>query len=109
VSSNGSSQFQLLFLVGLAALMYFFLIRPQSRRRKEAVAMQQSLAIGSDVITVGGLYGTVVALDEETVTLEVCPGVTNRFSRPAIGKVVPPAQEPDGAGDDSTDGPVSAE
>src|SRR5215216_1769385 len=73
--------------------MYFMVIRPQSQRRKQMQQMQASVDIGSEIITIGGLYGTVVAIDDETVTLEVSPGQTNKYARAAIGKVLP-AEEP---------------
>ena len=91
--SGGNSLLPLLLLVGLFALMYFMVIRPQSQRRKQMQQMQASVDIGSEIITIGGLYGTVVAIDDETVTLEVSPGQTNKYARAAIGKVLP-AEEP---------------
>lgn len=90
---GGSSLLPLLLLVGLFALMYFMVIRPQSQRRKKMQQMQQEIGPGSEVVTIGGLYGTVVDNDEETLTLEVAPGVTNRYARGAIGKVLPAATE----------------
>jgi preprotein translocase subunit YajC len=102
VNSNngGGSILPLLLMVGLLLVMYLVVIRPQSRKRKEMSQMQQSIGIGSDVLTIGGLYGRVVDTDSDTVTLEVAPGVTNRYARGAIGRVVP--SETDTAG---TDGP----
>jgi len=88
-SSGSSSLLPLLLLVGLFALMYFMVIRPQSQRRKQMQQMQQSIQAGTKVITIGGLYGTVVSIDDDSVTLEVAPGITNRFARGAIGKVLP--------------------
>jgi preprotein translocase subunit YajC len=76
-------------MVGLLFVMYLVVIRPQSRKRKEMQQMQQTLGVGSEVLTIGGLYGTVVGSDDESVTLEVAPGVTNRYARGAIGRVVP--------------------
>jgi preprotein translocase subunit YajC len=76
-------------MVGLLVVMYLVVIRPQSRKRKEMASLQQSVGVGSEVLTIGGLYGTVVGTDDESVTLEVAPGVTNRYARGAIGRVVP--------------------
>jgi preprotein translocase subunit YajC len=89
-SGGGSSLLPLLLLVGLFALMYFMVIRPQSQRRKQMQQMQHAVTVGSSVLTIGGLYGTVVAVDDESVTLEVAPGITNRYSRGAIGKILTP-------------------
>ena len=87
--SSGNSLLPLLLLVGLFALMYFMVIRPQSQRRKQMAQMQASVEVGSSILTIGGLYATVVALDDESVTLEVAPGITNRYARGAISKVLP--------------------
>jgi len=100
--SSGNSLLPLLLLVGLFALMYFMVIRPQSQRRKQMAQMQQSVTLGSEILTIGGLYGTVVAIDDESVTLEVAPGVTNRYARLAIGKVLP-TDEIDGDDTDDDD------
>lgn len=71
----------------LFGLMYLLFIRPQSKRRKEAAQMQQQLSAGDKVITIGGLYGTVAATDDESVTLEISPGITARYARQAIARV----------------------
>jgi preprotein translocase subunit YajC len=75
-------------IVLLFGVMYFMMIRPQQRRRREAQQMQSSLGPGDEVVTIGGLYGTVVGLDDETITLEVSPGVNARYARGAIARVV---------------------
>jgi preprotein translocase subunit YajC len=67
--------------------MYFLMIRPQSKRRREAQVMQSTLGPGDEVQTVGGLYATVTAVDDESVTLEAAPGVTMRYARGAIARV----------------------
>lgn len=77
----------LLMLALLFGVMYFMMIRPQQKRRREAEQMQASLTAGDEVVTIGGLHGTVTAVDDETVTLEVAPGVHLRFVRPAIARV----------------------
>jgi preprotein translocase subunit YajC len=90
-NDGGGSYLPLLLMVGLLVVMYLVVIRPQSRRRKEMQEMQQTVDPGTEVLTIGGLYGTVVSTDDDSVTLEVAPGVTNRYARGAIGKVVAPA------------------
>lgn len=85
---TGGNSFGLIMIVLLIGAMYFLMIRPQSKRRREAMQMQSSLAPGDEVMTGSGLYGTVTELDNETVTLEVSPGVTVKFARAAIGRVL---------------------
>ena len=69
--------------------MYFLMIRPQQKRRREAQQMQSQLGPGDQIVTIGGLHGTVVTVDDDVVTLEVAPGVQVRFARPAIARVLP--------------------
>jgi len=87
-AASGGSLVPLLMIVLLFAVMYFLLIRPQQRRRQEALRMQTALGVGDEVITIGGLYGTIAAMDDESVTLEVAPGVQTRYARSAVARVV---------------------
>ena len=82
----------LLMIALLFGVMYFMMIRPQQKRRREAEQMQSALAPGDEVVTIGGLYGTVTDVDDETVLLEVAPGVRTRYARPAIARVVSRAE-----------------
>jgi len=90
-------------MVGLLVVMYAVLIRPQAKRRREMLQMQQTLGVGSEVVTIGGLYGTVISTDDETVTLEVAPGVTNRYARAAVARVVTGAGAAPASGEAPTD------
>lgn len=84
----GSSLLSFLPLILIIAAVYFLMIRPQSKRRREALAMQKQIGPGDEIVTVGGLYGTVTAVDDEAVTLEISPGVTARYARGAIARVL---------------------
>lgn len=78
----------LLLIVLLFGVMYFMMIRPQQKRRREAQEMQSSLGPGDQIVTIGGLHATVVEVDDDVVTVEIAPGVNARFARPAIARVV---------------------
>ncbi len=96
-AQGGGSFTPLLLIVLLFGVMYFMMIRPQQKRRREAQAMQSALGPGDDIVTIGGLHGTVVAVDDDVVTLEIHPGVHARFARPAIARVLtsaPAVDEP---------------
>ncbi|MEU5155947.1 preprotein translocase subunit YajC [Glycomyces sp. NPDC021274] len=82
----------LIMIVGFIALMYFVMIRPQKKRQKEQQDMQSNVAPGARVMTIGGLYGTVVDSDDETVTLEASDDNFLVFARQAIAKVITPAE-----------------
>jgi len=90
----------------LFGLMYLLFIRPQSKRRKEAEQMQRQIGVGDQVITIGGLHGTVAGTDDETVTLEISPGVTARYARQAIARVTSRVAEETGAPADSVASPI---
>lgn len=84
----GGGMLPLLMIVALFAIFYFLLIRPQQKRKREAVQMQSELAEGDQVVTVGGLHGTIAEMDEQTVVLETSEGVYSRYERAAIGRRV---------------------
>ena len=76
--------------------IWLLVIRPAQRRQREAAALNRELAVGQDVMTTSGLYGTVRALDEESAHLEVAPGVVLRFTRRAVAAVAKPDEPPTG-------------
>ena len=90
-AQGGGSFTPLLLIVLLFGVMYFMMIRPQQKRRREAQAMQAALGPGDQIVTIGGLHATVVAVDDDVVTVEIAPGVNARYARPAIARVVNPA------------------
>ena len=92
-SSSGSYLF-LVAIVVLFGLLYFVTIRPQRNRQRAAQQTQRTVEPGARVRTTAGMYGTVVALEDQDVVLEVAPGVEIRFLRRAIMDVVP---DPSGA------------
>jgi preprotein translocase subunit YajC len=68
-------------------LAFFFLIvRPQRRRVTQHRAFVSALELGDDVVTTGGIYGTVRALRGEAVELEVAPGIVMTFARAAVAQ-----------------------
>ncbi|MFF5078858.1 preprotein translocase subunit YajC [Actinoplanes sp. NPDC000266] len=93
-ASGGGSFTPLLLIVLLFAVMYFLMIRPQQKRRREAQQMQNTLGPGDRIVTIGGLHGTVVQVDDDVVHLEIADGVEVQFARPAIARVVSQAGAP---------------
>ena len=77
-----------LIIALLFGVMYFLMIRPQQKRRREAIQMQNTLGPGDQIVTIGGLHGTVTGVADDEVRLEISPGVEVRFARPAIARVV---------------------
>lgn len=76
-----------LFFVLMAVLLWFMLIRPQRRRAVAAATLQRSLEVGQRVMTSSGLFGTIVELSDQEVTLEVAPGTHTTWVRAAIASV----------------------
>ena len=103
-SAGAGSFTPLLFIVLLFGVMYFLMIRPQQKRRRDAMQMQAALSPGDEIVTIGGLHATVVSVNDDVVTVEIAPGVNARYARPAIARVVQrgtvaeepaPAEEPE--------------
>lgn len=75
---------QLPFFIAIFAIFYFLLIRPQQKERKRVENMRANLKKGDRVITTGGLIGTIVGLNEQTVTLKVADSVRVECLRSAV-------------------------
>ena len=67
----GGNYTQIIFLVAIIAIFYFFMIRPQNKKRKELMNFRSNLKKGDDVITQGGIHGNIVSVSDSTVTLSV--------------------------------------
>lgn len=89
--ANGASQGSLLtgmlpFLV-IIAIFYFLMIRPQQKQQKKVREMLANLNRGDAIITRGGVYGTIFAIAENTVTVEIAENVKIKVTRDAIAAV----------------------
>lgn len=79
----------LLFPVVLIGIMYFLMIRPQMKRAKEHRAMLEKLSKGDEVITNGGIAGTVTDIGDNFITIEIADNVRVRVQKGAVGNVLP--------------------
>ncbi len=75
-------------LIFMFGIFYFLLIRPQQKKAKEHRALLDALKKGDTVVTAGGIYGKVTALDENVVTMEVATGVNIKIKKGHISEVV---------------------
>ena len=96
-------QTYLLLFVAMAAIFYLLILRPQQRAKKAKAEMAQALEIGSDVLTVGGIYGSVAELRADDFDLEIAPGVVMRMDRRAIATVIRDTSDDDVEDDDDDD------
>lgn len=84
---------QLIVIVAMFALLWLFLIAPQRRRAQAQKQLIEGVEVGDEILTVGGLYGHVLAIDEEgELVVEIAPGTQVRVARRAVAAVVPPGE-----------------
>ncbi|MCE9593475.1 MAG: preprotein translocase subunit YajC [Planctomycetes bacterium] len=86
----------LLPYVAIIAIFYFVMIMPERKARKKREAMLSAMKKGDKVMTSGGMFAVIAAINGDEITLQIDEGVRARFSRNAITQVVV-----DGAGDDA--------
>ena len=86
-----------IFILVLLAVFWFMLIRPQRRRQLESQRLLDSLAVGKEIVTAGGLYGTITALDEDEARVQIADGVEVRVAKRAIAGVLSEHEEDDEA------------
>ena len=90
----GSPWVTIIMIVGLVLVFYFFVIRPQKKQEKQDAEMRDSLAVGDEVTTIGGIIGKVVSIKDETFVLETTRDCTKiRFLRGAIRSIDVKIQE----------------
>lgn len=82
-------------LAVLALLFYFFMIRPQRKRSAAAKAVRDSVAVGLEIRTIGGLHGTVTEVEDDSVVFATEDGGSLRVERRAIGKVISVSDQDD--------------
>jgi len=93
-SAAGGGMGMLIMLVALFAVMYFFMIRPQQKQQKKLQQFRDSLQVGQEVITIGGMHGTIKKIEGSKVTLKVATGVEVDFEKSAISPSGAAAQQP---------------
>ena len=77
-----------IFIIAILILMWFLLIRPQRRRQLESQRLLDSLSVGQEIVTAGGLYGTITELEEDEARVEIAEGIEVRVAKRAIAGVV---------------------
>jgi preprotein translocase subunit YajC len=78
----------LIVIVALFVLLWLLVLRPQRARQAEQLRMQDTLHVGDEIITAGGIRGHVRRLDEEVLEVEIAPDVVVRLDRRAVAAVV---------------------
>lgn len=94
-ASGGGSGFFLIIILAFV-LIWLIVVRPQRKRQTQQQRLLSDLRVGDEVLTAGGIYGTVSRLDEDQVTVEIAPKTEVRVARRAIAGIT---REPDAAED----------
>jgi preprotein translocase subunit YajC len=92
-----------LIIVALFVLFWLLLIRPQRRRARAQEEMIASLRVGDEIVTAGGLYGDVTAIEGDEVYVEIADGIEVRVARRAVAGVMPDEDEDEADEEDEED------
>jgi preprotein translocase subunit YajC len=82
----------LILVIVLFGLGWLLVIRPQKRKQLVQQELLDSVEVGMEILTAGGLYATVVEADEDELTVELAPGIQVLLDRRAVAAVMPPAE-----------------
>lgn len=86
---GGNTLMTIIPLILLIVIMYFLMIRPQKKREKETTAMRNSVQVGDEIVTIGGICGKIVKTKDETIVIQVgADKVKMEMMRWSISKVV---------------------
>jgi preprotein translocase subunit YajC len=101
-ASSGGSGFIFILILGLG-VVYLLFVRPQKKRRMQQEQIVNELSVGDEVLTAGGIYGTIAGLDDDLVTVEIAPGTEVKVARRAIAGVTPDPDDDEADDDEDTD------
>jgi preprotein translocase subunit YajC len=85
---------QLVVIVAMFALLWLLFIRPQRQRAQAQQQLVSGIEVGDEILTAGGIYGTVLELRDDELVLEIAPGTRVRAARRAVAAVMPDDDEP---------------
>ena len=83
-AAGGSGAMMWIFLIAMFVIMYFFMIRPQNKKQKEIANFRNSLQVGQEVVSAGGIYGTIKTVEATYVVLEIAHGVNIKIDKNSI-------------------------
>jgi preprotein translocase subunit YajC len=85
-AAQGGGWSMIIMIVAMFAIMYFFMIRPQQKKQKEIQNFRNSLTVGQEVVTIGGIFGIVRELDWQNnrIVIEVANGVRIKVHKDGI-------------------------
>lgn len=83
----------IIFFVAIIGVFYFLIIRPQKKRQKDQLDLMKTLVPGAEILTIGGIYGTIVSVDDDRVRIAVADGSELVMAKRAIAQVIATAPE----------------
>lgn len=84
-AASGSGLVTIGYIIFIVAMFYFLLIRPQRKQKKERGAMMESLAVGDEIYTAGGILGTITRIKEHTIWLRISEKCEIELLKSSIG------------------------
>jgi len=108
IGASGGSGFLFIIIIAFL-LLYLIVVRPQKRRQNEQRQMVSDLRVGDEVLTAGGIYGTISQVDDDRVTVEIAPKLEVQVSRRAIAGVTREPEEDEIAEDEEAEEPQEDE
>jgi preprotein translocase subunit YajC len=85
----------LIVMVLLLVVMYVLMIRPQRQRQQAQQATIEGASVGDDILTSGGIYGTITEAEDDDIVVEIADGLSVHMTRRGIAAVLPPEDEED--------------
>lgn len=98
----------IIYFALLVVAFFFLIVRPQRRQLAARKALIAAVDVGDEVITAGGIYGIVLAIEDDVLRIEVAPGVVLRVAREAIARRRTDEDEVAASDDAADDGPADA-
>jgi preprotein translocase subunit YajC len=91
---GGGGASGLIMMVVIFAIFYFIMIRPQQKKMKEHKKMVEELKKGDEIITSGGIYGTVEGVTPDTLTVKIAEGTKVKVTRSSVAAVITEKEKP---------------
>ncbi|MCH5237321.1 MAG: preprotein translocase subunit YajC [Muribaculaceae bacterium] len=88
--SAGGGFSGMIMIIAMIVIFYFFMIRPQSKKQKEIKKAREAMQTGDKVVTAGGIHGKIKEISDNTIIMEVAPGVSIKVDK---GSVFPAGQQ----------------
>ena len=83
-AAPGGGSMMWIMLIAMFVIMYFFMIRPQTKRQKEIRKFREALSVGDKVVTAGGIYGKIKEIKDNIIVLEIADNVRIRIDKSSI-------------------------